>query len=219
MRSGLQVSVGCHCPLPVDLGVYVWFSVLLGEVGWLWELNKNSLKNKDSLYFIIYFYNFSQPRINKLLKNKNPKSNFVTSERKTTYLVDNLNLFSDIKQKLKAKLGFPNCSVGKESICNAGDSSVYNQPAMQETWFDSWVRKICWRDRLLTPVFLGCLGGSAGKESACNAGDLGSDPWVGKILCRRENLPTPVFWPGELHGWYSPGGRKELDMTEWFSLT
>jgi len=51
---------------------------------------------------------------------------------------------------------------------------VKNPPAMQETQFDSWVRKICWRrDRLLTPVFLGFLGGSAGKESACNVGDLG----------------------------------------------
>ena len=26
------------------------------------------------------------------------------------------------------------------------------------------------------------------------------DPWVGKIPWRRERLPTPVFWPGELHG-------------------
>ena len=25
----------------------------------------------------------------------------------------------------------------------------------------------------------------------------GSDPWVGKILCRRERPPTPVFWSGE----------------------
>jgi len=41
-------------------------------------------------------------------------------------------------------------------------------------------------------------GGSAGKESACNAGDL-FDPWVGKIPRRRERLPTPIFWPGELH--------------------
>ena len=45
-------------------------------------------------------------------------------------------------------------------------------------WFDSWVRKICWRrDRLPTPVFLDLPNpvfphGSAGKESACNAGDL-----------------------------------------------
>ena len=38
-------------------------------------------------------------------------------------------------------------------------------------------------------------------------------PW------RRERLPTPVFWPGEFHGLYSPWGCKELDMTEqlWLS--
>ena len=33
------------------------------------------------------------------------------------------------------------------------------------------------------------------------------DPW------RRERLPTPVFWPGEFHGLYSPGGRKKSDAT------
>ena len=27
---------------------------------------------------------------------------------------------------------------------------------------------------------------------------------VGKILWRREWLPSPVFWPGEFHGLYSP---------------
>ena len=29
-----------------------------------------------------------------------------------------------------------------------------------------------------------------------------------------ERLPAPVYWPGEVHGLYSPSGRKELDMTE-----
>ena len=33
---------------------------------------------------------------------------------------------------------------------------VKNPSAMQETWFDSWVKKIRWRrDRLPTRVFLG----------------------------------------------------------------
>ena len=50
---------------------------------------------------------------------------------------------------------------------------------------------------------------SAGKESACNVGDLGSVPWVGKIPWRRERLPTPVFWPGEFHGLYSPWGHMD----------
>ena len=34
-----------------------------------------------------------------------------------------------------------------------------------------------------------------------------------------ERLPTPVFWPGEFHGLYSPWGCKELDMTERLSLS
>ena len=28
---------------------------------------------------------------------------------------------------------------------------------------------------------------------------------------------TPVFWPGEFHGLNSPGGHKDLDMTEQLS--
>ena len=31
---------------------------------------------------------------------------------------------------------------------------------------------------------------------------------------RKERLHTPVFWPGEFQGLYSPWGLKELDMTE-----
>ena len=52
---------------------------------------------------------------------------------------------------------------------------VKNLPTMQETPFDSWLRKIHWRwDRLHTPVFLGFPCGSAGKESAHNTGDQAS---------------------------------------------
>ena len=50
-------------------------------------------------------------------------------------------------------------------------------------------------------------------------GRPGFDPWVGKITWRRGQLPTPVFWPGEFHGLYSPWGRKESDTTEWLSLS
>ena len=46
----------------------------------------------------------------------------------------------------------------------------------------------------------------------------GFDPWVGKIPWRREKLLTPVFWPGEFYGLYSPWGCKELDTTEQLSL-
>ena len=34
----------------------------------------------------------------------------------------------------------------------------------------------------------------------------------------RERLPTPIFWPGEFHGLYSPWGHKELGTTEQLAL-
>ena len=45
------------------------------------------------------------------------------------------------------------------------------------------------------------------------------DPWLRKILWRREWQPTPVFLPGESHGQrsltgYSPWGQKESATTE-----
>ena len=72
---------------------------------------------------------------------------------------------------------------------------VNNLPAMQETRFDFWVRKIPWRrDRLPTPVFLGFSGGSGGKESACNAGDLNSIPGLGRSPAERIGYPLQYSW-------------------------
>ena len=58
----------------------------------------------------------------------------------------------------------------------------------------------------------GFPGGTVGNRP-------GFDPWVRKIPCRRKRQPTPVFLPGESHGWrslvgYGPRGRKESHMTE-----
>ena len=61
---------------------------------------------------------------------------------------------------------------------------------MQETPFDSWVRKIAWRrDRLPTPVFLGFPWGSAGKESSCKVGDLGSISGLGRSSGEGKGYP------------------------------
>ena len=65
-----------------------------------------------------------------------------------------------------------------------------------------------------TQEFLGFPGGSDGKKNLPATRETGFDPWVGKIPWRRDWLPTPVFWPGEFHGLYSPWGRKESDMSE-----
>ena len=55
--------------------------------------------------------------------------------------------------------------------------------------WETWVQSLGWRDPL-----------------------VGLDPWVG-----REQLPTPVFWPGEFHELYSPWVT-ESDMTGQLSL-
>ena len=50
-------------------------------------------------------------------------------------------------------------------------------------------------------------------------GRPGFDPWVGNIPWKRERLPTPIFWPREFHGLYSPWGHKESDATEQLSFS
>ena len=45
-------------------------------------------------------------------------------------------------------------------------------------------------------------------------GDLGLIPGLRRSPGEGTRLPTPVFWPGEFHGLYSPWGHKELDIAE-----
>ena len=59
--------------------------------------------------------------------------------------------------------------------------------------------------------------GSAGKESACNTGDLCLIPGLGRSPGEGNRLSTPVFWPGEFHGLYSPQGR--WVGHDWVTLT
>ena len=65
----------------------------------------------------------------------------------------------------------------------------------------------------------GFPGDSDGKRIHLQCRRPGSNPWVRKILWRRQWQPTPIFLPGEFHGQMnlagsSPWGCKELDMTE-----
>ena len=57
----------------------------------------------------------------------------------------------------------------------------------------------------------------SGKESACQCRRYRFDPWVGMISWRRKWLPTPVFLPGEFHGWrslagYNPWGQPRTEQ-------
>ena len=96
-------------------------------------------------------------------------------------------------------MGFPNSSVGKESTCNVGDSGSI--PGSGRS----------------TREGIGCplLYSWASLMVKLTKNPLAM--WE-KIPWRRERLPTSVFWPGELHGLYSPWGHKESDTAERLSL-
>ena len=80
------------------------------------------------------------------------------------------------------------------------------------------VRLFCLYQKICCLLCFPC--GSAGKESACNAGDLGLISGLGRSTGEGKGyLLTPLFWPGEFHGLYSPWGHKEVDMTERLNWT
>ena len=108
----------------------------------------------------------------------------------------------------KFKLGFPHSSVGKESTCSAGGPGLIPGSGrstgegigypLQYTWA-SLVAQLVKNLPTMWETWVRSLG------------------WEHPL--EKERLPTPVFWPGEFHGQYSPWDHKELDRTEQLSLS
>ena len=104
-------------------------------------------------------------------------------------------------------MGFPYSSVGKEIACNAGAT----------VWFLGWEDspgegvgypfQYSWASLVAQLV-----------KNLPAMGRPGFDLWFGKILWRRERLPTPSILTWKFHGLYSPWGCKELDTIEWLWL-
>jgi len=94
-------------------------------------------------------------------------------------------------------------SVGKESACNTGDPGLIPGLGSSSGEGIGYPLQYSWAFLVaqLVRIHLQC-----GRPEFY--------PWVGKIPWRRERLPTPVFWPGEFRGLYSPWSHKELDTTE-----
>ena len=97
----------------------------------------------------------------------------------------------------------PDSSVGKEFTCNAGDSGLIHGSGRSAGEGIGYPLQYSWASLVVQLV----KNPSAMWETWVRS-------LVGKICWRRERLPTPVFWPGEFHGLYSPWGRRESDMTE-----
>ena len=104
--------------------------------------------------------------------------------------------------------GFPDTLVGIESACNARDPSSI--PGSERTTGEgiSYPLQYSWA----------CLVAQLVKNPSAIWRPV-FNPWVGKIPWWRERLPTPIFWPGEFHGLYSPQDSKKTDMTEQLSLS
>ena len=95
----------------------------------------------------------------------------------------------------------------KESACNVGDLGLIPGLGRSSGEGIGYSLQCSWASLVAQLV----------KESACSAGDLGLIPGLGRSPWRREQLPTPVFWPGEFQGLYSPWGHTESDTTEQLS--
>ena len=104
-------------------------------------------------------------------------------------------------------LGFPDSSVGKESACNAGNPGSIPGSGRSPGEGTGYPLQYSWASLVAQLV----KNPPAMRETWVQS--LG---WEDPL--EKGKVPTSVFWPGELHGLYSPWGRKESDMTEQLSL-
>ena len=108
-------------------------------------------------------------------------------------------------------ISFPGSSAGRASTCNVVGRGLI--PGLGR-WAGEGI------DSPLQYFWASLVAQMVKNQSAVQ------ETWVwciGKIRWRREQLSTPIFWPGEFHGQrslavYSPWDHKELDTTEWLSL-
>ena len=96
-------------------------------------------------------------------------------------------------------------TAGKEFACNAGDPGSGRSTGeeigypLQYSWA-SLVAQLVKNPPTMWETLVRSLG------------------WEGPLE-KGTAISTPVFWPGEFHGLYSPWGRKESDRTEPLSLS
>ena len=89
--------------------------------------------------------------------------------------------------------GFPDSSVGKESACNGGDPGSIPESGRSPGEGIFYPLQYSWASLVAELV-----------KNPPAMWETWFNPWIGKIPWRRERVPTPVFWPGEFYGLYSP---------------
>ena len=104
--------------------------------------------------------------------------------------------------------GFPDRSAGKESVCNAGDTSLIPGSGRSPRKGIGYPFQYSWASLVAQMV-----------KNLPRMQETSVWLCVEKILWRRKWQPIPVFMTGKSHDWrnlagYSPLGCKELDTTE-----
>ena len=80
------------------------------------------------------------------------------------------------------------------------NGNIYIHLQCKRLWFDSWSGRSAGKG-IGYPLQYSWIPLWFSWQRIClQCERLGFDPWVGKIHWRKEQLPTPVFWPGEFHG-------------------
>ena len=113
-----------------------------------------------------------------------------------------------IEEMQSLSRGFPDSSAGKESTCNAGDPSSIPGSRRSAGEGIGYPLQYYWAS-LVT-------------QTVKNLPTI-QESWVRSLgwedTLEKGKATTPVFWPGEFHGLYSPWGHKESDTTERLSLS
>ena len=112
-------------------------------------------------------------------------------------------LASCIYFRVVVSLSFPGSSADKESTCNAGDPVRTPESGTSSGEGVGYPLQYSWASLVAQTV-----------KNPPAMREIWVRSLVGKIPWRRERLPTPVFWPGEFHGLYSPWGHKESGTTD-----
>ena len=99
---------------------------------------------------------------------------------------------------LVATWGFPSSSAGEESACNGGDPGSIPGSGRSAGEGIGYPLKSSWASLVAQLV----KNLPAMQETWIRSLGWGDTLEKGKV-------PTPVFWPGEFHGLYSPWGHKD----------
>ena len=104
-------------------------------------------------------------------------------------------------------MGSPDSSVGKESACNAGDPGLIPRLGRSPGEWLGYLLQYSWASLVAQLV-----------KNLPALWESWVQPLGWEDPLEKGKATTPVFWPEEFHGLYSPWGHKESDMTERLSL-